>query len=77
MLSTLNNVPRRPVLAVAGRRSCCTTRSVRVRVWTADERRWIIWLRNADGDELLFVHQGAGELFCDFGHLSFAAAITS
>jgi homogentisate 1,2-dioxygenase len=29
--------------------------------------------RNADGDQLLFVHQGAGDLFCDFGHLAFAA----
>jgi homogentisate 1,2-dioxygenase len=29
--------------------------------------------RNADGDELLFVHAGSGELYCDFGHLSFAA----
>lgn len=29
--------------------------------------------RNADGDELLFVHQGSGEFFCDYGHLSFAA----
>jgi homogentisate 1,2-dioxygenase len=27
--------------------------------------------RNGDGDELLFVHQGRGELFCDFGHLPF------
>ncbi|MEX2647828.1 MAG: homogentisate 1,2-dioxygenase [Alphaproteobacteria bacterium] len=27
-------------------------------------------VRNADGDELVFVHQGAGELFCDYGHLS-------
>jgi homogentisate 1,2-dioxygenase len=25
--------------------------------------------RNADGDELLFVHEGAAELFCDYGHL--------
>jgi homogentisate 1,2-dioxygenase len=25
--------------------------------------------RNADGDDLLFVHAGAGELYCDFGHL--------
>jgi homogentisate 1,2-dioxygenase len=29
--------------------------------------------RNADGDELLFVHAGRGQLFCDFGHLSYAA----
>ena len=26
--------------------------------------------RNADGDELLFIHQGYGELFSDYGHLS-------
>jgi homogentisate 1,2-dioxygenase len=25
--------------------------------------------RNADGDELLFVHQGGGHLYCDYGHL--------
>ena len=25
--------------------------------------------RNADGDELLFVHQGSGQLFCDYGHM--------
>ena len=29
--------------------------------------------RNADGDELLFVHAGRGELFCDYGHLPFEA----
>jgi homogentisate 1,2-dioxygenase len=27
--------------------------------------------RNADGDLLLFIHAGAGALFCDFGHLSY------
>ncbi len=26
-------------------------------------------LRNADGDELIFVHHGEGELYCDYGHL--------
>lgn len=29
-------------------------------------------LRNADGDELLFIHQGKGALFCDYGHLPFS-----
>jgi homogentisate 1,2-dioxygenase len=29
-------------------------------------------VRNADGDELLFVHQGAGALYCDYGHLPFS-----
>ncbi len=28
-------------------------------------------VRNADGDELLFVHAGNGEFFCDYGHLSY------
>ncbi len=28
-------------------------------------------VRNADGDELIFVHEGGGELFCDYGHLVF------
>ncbi|MFN8759503.1 MAG: homogentisate 1,2-dioxygenase, partial [Tagaea sp.] len=27
--------------------------------------------RNADGDELLFVHDGEGDLDCDYGRLSF------
>ncbi len=27
--------------------------------------------RNSDGDELLFVHQGSGDFFCDFGHMTF------
>jgi homogentisate 1,2-dioxygenase len=27
--------------------------------------------RNADGDELIFIHEGAGDLFCDYGHLEF------
>ena len=28
-------------------------------------------MRNADGDTLLFVHEGEGDLFCDFGHLAY------
>lgn len=26
--------------------------------------------RNGDGDDLLFIHDGSAELFCDYGHLS-------
>ena len=29
--------------------------------------------RNADGDQLLFVHEGAGDLFCDYGRIAFVA----
>jgi len=28
-------------------------------------------VRNSDGDMLLFVHEGAGDLYCDFGHLTY------
>lgn len=30
-------------------------------------------VRNADGDDLLFVHEGEGDLFCDYGHMRFEA----
>ena len=29
--------------------------------------------RNADGDDLLFIHSGTGDLYCDFGHLALEA----
>lgn len=29
------------------------------------------YFRNADGDDLLFVHDGAGQLECDFGNLTY------
>jgi homogentisate 1,2-dioxygenase len=29
--------------------------------------------RNADGDQLLFVHAGEGDLFCDFGRIGYRA----
>jgi homogentisate 1,2-dioxygenase len=44
----------------------------RLRFWhTAGNMDHLV--RNADGDELLFIHQGQGDLFCDFGHLAFEA----
>jgi homogentisate 1,2-dioxygenase len=43
---------------------------VQMRIW-ACERPMDTLARNSDGDELVFVHQGEGELFCDFGHLSY------
>lgn len=43
---------------------------LRLRVWRT-ARTMDHLVRNADGDELLFVHQGRGELYCDYGHLSF------
>lgn len=41
----------------------------KLRVWRLTEPMEFL-ARNADGDDLLFIHQGKGELFCDYGHLS-------
>jgi homogentisate 1,2-dioxygenase len=46
---------------------------VRIRFWRTAAGRMSYLARNADGDDLLFVHQGAGDLYCDFGHLAFGA----
>ncbi|HET8563743.1 MAG TPA: homogentisate 1,2-dioxygenase, partial [Candidatus Binatia bacterium] len=43
---------------------------LRLRHWRA-ERSMEHLARNSDGDELLFVHEGLGDLFCDYGHLNF------
>lgn len=43
---------------------------LQLRLWRA-QRNMDHLVRNADGDELLFIHEGAGELYCDYGHLSF------
>jgi homogentisate 1,2-dioxygenase len=44
--------------------------SIDVGIWAADKPMPTL-ARNSDGDELLFVHQGDGDLFCDFGHLAY------
>ena len=43
---------------------------VEMRFWRLDDpMRHLV--RNSDGDQLLFVHHGAGALYCDYGHLEF------
>ena len=39
-------------------------------LWRSSSR-WTELARNSDGDELLFIHEGEGALFCDYGHLDF------
>ncbi len=41
----------------------------KIRIWISNTSMQQL-VRNADGDELLFFHQGTAELFCDFGHMS-------
>ncbi len=40
------------------------------RIWTCAKAMSSLF-RNADGDDVLFIHAGSGELFCDYGHLSY------
>jgi len=51
-------------------------------IFTNDHARFRVWrlsanmdhlARNADGDDLLFIHEGSGDLFCEFGHLALTA----
>jgi homogentisate 1,2-dioxygenase len=42
---------------------------VRIRHWRAAASMDHL-VRNSDGDELVFVHQGSAELYCDYGHLT-------
>ena len=41
-----------------------------MRIWKLEQPMTEL-ARNSDGDELLFIHEGAGELFCDYGHLDY------
>ncbi len=43
-----------------------------VRIWRCEAAMDHL-VRNGDGDDLIFVHEGAGDLYCDYGHLSVEA----
>lgn len=43
---------------------------VAVRFWSLDGAMDHL-VRNGDGDELLFIHEGSGDLYCDFGHMPY------
>ncbi|MBK8016901.1 MAG: homogentisate 1,2-dioxygenase [Betaproteobacteria bacterium] len=43
---------------------------VAVRIWKCSSPMDHL-ARNSDGDELLFVHEGAGHLHCDWGHMEY------
>jgi homogentisate 1,2-dioxygenase len=45
--------------------------AVKIRHWTQTESMQVL-ARNSDGDELLFVHQGGGDLYCDYGRMPFS-----
>ncbi|MCH7711440.1 MAG: homogentisate 1,2-dioxygenase, partial [Proteobacteria bacterium] len=43
---------------------------LQLRLWRAEGAMDHL-VRNSDGDDLLFVHAGRGQLFCDYGRLEF------
>ncbi len=47
-------------------------RAVRYRFWRTSGAMSEL-ARNGDGDDLLFLHDGAGDFYCDYGHLEIAA----
>ena len=46
--------------------------AMQLRLWRTDTSMDHL-VRNGDGDELLFIHEGVGDLFCDYGHLPITA----
>lgn len=47
-------------------------RHTELRWWQLSESMTHL-VRNGDGDQLLFIHQGKADLFCDYGHLHIKA----
>ena len=43
---------------------------LQMRIWKLDKPMAKL-ARNSDGDQLLFIHEGEGALFCDYGHLDY------
>jgi homogentisate 1,2-dioxygenase len=43
--------------------------NVKMRYWKLDHKMEHL-VRNGDGDELVFIHRGEGEFFCDYGHMT-------
>ncbi|HEY2010002.1 MAG TPA: homogentisate 1,2-dioxygenase [Rhizomicrobium sp.] len=44
--------------------------SCRIGLWKVEAAMPMLQ-RDADGDVLLFIHQGEGDMFCDFGHMNY------
>lgn len=65
-LAKLNSVAASPWEAV----EVLANAHVKLRFWRLEGRMSRL-ARNADGDELIFVHEGAGDLYCDYGRLDF------
>lgn len=67
-LNKLNAVPNSPFEAA----DVLHNAHVRMQFWRTSGAMERL-ARNGDGDQLLFVHEGTGEIFCDFGRMDLRA----
>jgi len=67
-LNKLDTAPAGPFAAT----EVLINAQLRLRFWNTEGAMDHL-VRNSDGDELLFVHEGAGSLYCDYGHLPIEA----
>src|SRR5690606_27247985 len=65
-LAALNEAPLSPWASP----KVLHNKATELRFWKLDKAMPAL-ARNADGDQMLFIHTGEGDLFCDYGHLSF------
>ena len=66
-LTKLTDLQQSPWLA----REILYNANMRLRQWQLDSDMDHL-VRNSDGDELLFIHAGNGELYCDYGQMPFS-----
>lgn len=64
-LAKLNEAPNSPW----GAPKVLSNAATEIRFWKLDKAMEGL-ARNADGDQLLFIHEGEAELFCDYGHMA-------
>jgi homogentisate 1,2-dioxygenase len=62
----LNEAPQSPWEAPL----VLSNKATEIRFWKLQEKMQML-ARNADGDQLLFIHTGKGDLLCDYGHLAY------
>jgi homogentisate 1,2-dioxygenase len=65
-LNKLSDGPSCPLIA----RRLMYNAATEIRFWRLDDKMTSL-SRNADGDLLIFVHAGKGDLFCEFGHMTY------
>ena len=66
----LNKLPVNDVCPLSAR-LVMSNAQTQVRWWNAPAGAMQHLVRNGDGDDLLFVHSGSGDLYCDYGHMTF------